>query len=133
MQSRQNINRDQAAFEKKRYTFSEAVKKGEVIAISGIVSEDSEGHTLWPGDLEAQTREIYEHIKALLEASGATFDDVIKTVDYITPEALPNYSVTAKVRREYFQGNFPAATGIVVNRLLHDDWLIEIDALAVLD
>lgn len=130
---RENINLHEELYQRKGYTWSDLVKKGKVIAISGMVSVDENHRTLHPGDLEAQTREIYEQIKKLLEKAGATFDNVIKTVDYIIPEALPRYAVTAKVRREYFKGNFSAATGIVVNRLLRPDWLIEIDAIAVLD
>jgi enamine deaminase RidA (YjgF/YER057c/UK114 family) len=130
---RENINLHDALYKARGYTWTDAVKKGKIIAISGMVSVDEKHHTLHPGDLEAQTREIYEQIKKLLEEAGATFDNVIKTVDYITPEALPNYAVTGKVRHEYFKGNFSAATGVVVNRLLRPDWLIEIDAIAVLD
>jgi 2-iminobutanoate/2-iminopropanoate deaminase len=130
---RENINVNEELYQKKGYTWSDLVKKGKIIAISGMVSVDENHRTLHAGDLEAQTREIYEQIKKLLERAGATFDNVIKTVDYITPDALPNYGVTAKIRREYFKGNFSAATGVVVNRLIHPDWLIEIDAIAVLD
>ncbi len=101
--------------------------------ISGIVSVDEKHRNLHPGDLEAQTREIYEQMGKLLKKAGATFDDVIKTVDYITPQALLDYRKTAKIRREYFKGNYPAATGIIVNRLLRNEWLIEVDAIAVLD
>jgi len=130
---RANINFDEEFYKHKQYTFSDAVKKGRIIAISGTVSQDDRHHTLHAGNLEAQTREIYERIKRLLEKAGATFDDVIKTTEYITPEALADYAVTAKVRREYMKDNYSAATGVVVNRLIHDDWLIEIEALAVLD
>lgn len=49
------------------------------------------------------------------------------------PQAVPDYSATAEIRREYFKGNYPATTGIIVNGLLRKDWLIEIEALAVLD
>ena len=130
---RVNINLNDALCQEKEYTWSDAVRKGKIITISGTVSVDERRRTLHPGDLEAQVREIYEQMRKLLEKAGATFDNVIKTVDYITPEALPHYVETAKVRREYFKGNYPAATGVVVNRLLRDDWLIEIDAIAVLD
>ena len=130
---RENINLYEELYKRKQYTWSDAVKKGKIISIAGMVSTDENHHTLHPGDLEAQTREIYEQIKKILQKAGATFDDVIKTVDYITPQAVPDYGVTGKVRREYFKDNYPAATGIVVNRLLRDDWLIEIDALAVID
>jgi len=59
--------------------------------------------------------------------------DVIKTVDFITPQAVPDYPATAEIRREYFRGNYPAATGVIVHGLLRRDWLIEIEVLAVLD
>ena len=114
-------------------TFSPVVKKGSLLFLSGITSRDREGNNVWPGDVVAQTRQIFENMKDVLEAAGATFDDVVKTVDYIVPEALPNYKATAEIRREYFKDDFPAATGVVVNRLLHREYLIEIDAIAVVD
>ena len=75
----------------------------------------------------------YDNIKAMLESAGATFNDVVKTTEYITPATLTNYKLTADIRREYFKGNFPAATAVVANRLIHSDMLIEIDVIAVLD
>lgn len=116
-----------------QYTFSPAVKKGKILALSGIGSTDSTGELLYPGDVVRQTKQIFENMKEILAAAGASFDDVIKTVDYITPAAVPMYRETAAVRREYFKDGFPAATGIVVNGLLRKGMVIEIDALAVLD
>jgi len=130
---RKNINLHEELYSEKGYTWSDAVRKGKIVMLSGIVSVDEDHRTLHAGDLEAQTREIYVQMGKLLKKAGATFDDVIKTVDYITPRALVDYRKTDQIRREYFKGNCPAATGIVVNRLLRDDWLIEIDAIAVLD
>jgi len=69
----------------------------------------------------------------VLEKAGRSCDDVIKTVNYITPQPLLEYPKTAQVRRGYFKGNYPAATGIVVHSLLRPDWPIEIDLLAVLE
>jgi len=130
---RQNINIFEELYKKKEYTWSDAVKKGRIVAISGLVATDENHRTLYPGNLKAQMRVIYEQLKKILEMAGGSLDDVIKTTDYITPQALPDYAQTAEIRREYFKGNYPAATGIVVNRLLREDWLIEIEALAVLD
>lgn len=130
---RQNINIFKELYKKKEYTWSDAVKKGKVVAISGLVATDENHRTLHPGNLKAQMKVIYEQLKKILEMAGGSLDDVIKTVDYITPQALPDYTQTAEIRRQYFKGNYPAATGIVVNRLLREDWLIEIEALAVLD
>jgi len=121
-------------YRRKAFTWSDGVKKGKIISISGTVATDENHRTLHPGNLEAQVRVIYETVKQLLERMGASMDDVIKTTDYITPQAVSDYVKTAAIRREYFkEGAFPAATGVVVHGLLRPDWLIEIEFLAVLD
>ena len=121
-------------YKRKQFTWSDAVKKGKIITISGTVATDENHRTLYKGDLNAQMRYIYECTKNLLEKMGASMDDVIKTTDYVTPQAVPEYVKTAEIRREYFkEGNYPAATGVVVHSLLRPDWLIEIEFLAVID
>jgi aminoacrylate peracid reductase len=114
-----------------RYTFSPAVRKGNLLFISGLTATDDKGNIVGQGDIVIQTRQIFEKIKKILEAAGGSFDDIVKTVDYIT--TTEGYRGTADVRREYFRSGFPAATGIVVKELLRPDALIEIDAIAVLD
>lgn len=115
-----------------RYTFSPGVvKEGKVLFVSGITATDDQGKIVGKGDIVTQTRVIFEKIGKILEAAGAAFDDVVKTVDYIT--TTDNYRATADIRREYFGREFPAATGVIVAGLLRTDALIEIDAIAVID
>jgi enamine deaminase RidA (YjgF/YER057c/UK114 family) len=114
-----------------RYTFSPAVRNGNLLFISGLTATDERGNIVGKGDIVAQTRQIFEKIKAILDAAGGSFDDIVKTVDYIV--TIEGYKGTADVRREYFRNGFPAATGIVVKELLRPDALIEIDAIAVLE
>ncbi len=114
-----------------RYTFSPAVRKGNLLFLSGLTATDDRGNIVGPGDIVAQTRHIFEKITALMAEAGGSMDDIVKTVDYITTKR--GYKGTAEVRREYFKNGFPAATGIVVKELLRPDALIEIDAIAVLD
>ena len=115
-----------------RITLSQAVKRGNLLFISGITARDERGETVAKGDIKGQTRQIYNRIKTILEAAGASFDNILMTTDYIT--TLENYKETAEVRREYFNKDcFPAATGIVVKRLINGEALIEIDAIALLD
>ena len=114
-----------------RYTFSPAVRKGNLLFISGMTATDNKGNVVGVGDIVAQTRHIFEKMKEVLAAAGGSFDDIVKTVDYITTKE--GYKGTADVRREYFKNGFPAATGIVVKELLRPEALIEIDAIAVLD
>jgi len=115
-----------------RYTYSTAVKKGNLLFISGMTSVDPKtGQIVGKGDIVAQTRFIFQKMEEVLRAAGASFADVVKTVDYIT--TTDNYKETSRIRQEYFKNGFPAATGVVVNKLLRKDALIEIDAIAVLE
>lgn len=118
----------------KKMTFAPAVRKGNMLFISGAdgaVPDPVTGSPVIKGDIVEQTRVIFEKMKKVLEAAGASFDDVVWTTDYIT--TTENYKSTAGVRRQYFGKNFPASTGIIVKSLLHEDALIEIDAVAILD
>ena len=128
------VNLFDEMYRRKKFTWSDAVRKGKIIAISGTVATDENHRTVHPGDLDGQVRCIYESVKTLLERMGASMDDVIKTTDYIAPQAVPQYAKTAEIRRQYFkEGSYPAATGVVVHSLLRPDWLVEIDFLAVVD
>ena len=114
-------------------TYSAAVKKGNLLFISGQGALDYEtDEIVGKGDVISQTRQIYRNIKTILEAAGASLNDVVKTTDYIVREALPYYKDTAEIRREYLGDSFPASTGVVVDRLIRNDMLIEVDVIAVL-
>lgn len=112
-----------------RYTFPPAVRRGNLLFISGITAVDDDGNLVGAGDIVAQTRYIYQRMGEVLAAVGATFADVVKTTDYITTTA--GYRDTAAVRREVFGEHFPAATGVIVAGLLRPGALIEIEAIAI--
>ncbi|HET6489023.1 MAG TPA: RidA family protein [Syntrophales bacterium] len=115
-----------------RVTYSTAVKRGGHLFISGVIARDPEtGEISGKGDIVAQADFIFQRIGKILEAAGGSFDDVVKTTDYVT--TLERYRETAEVRRKYFKNGFPAATGVVVKALVSPEALIEIDAIAILD
>lgn len=115
-----------------RCTFSTAVRRGPFLFISGVIARDPEtGEVEGKGDMVAQTEVIFRQMKKILEAAGGSFDDVVKTTDYVT--TLERYRETAAVRRKYFKNGFPAATGVVVKALVSPEALIEIDAIAILE
>ena len=118
-----------------KYTFVPAIKRGNLLFITGqdgSQRDPATGEKVISADIVEQTKVIYEKLKAILEAAGASFDDVVWTTDYIT--TLDNYKGTAEVRRQYFGDNFPAATAIVVSGLVGGrKALIEVEAVAVLD
>jgi reactive intermediate/imine deaminase len=115
-----------------RCTFSTAVRRGPFLFISGVIARDPEtGEVEGKGDIVAQADFIYRTIKKILVAADGSFDDIVKTTDYVT--TLERYRETAAVRRKYFKNGFPAATGVVVKALVNPEALIEIDAIAILD
>src|SRR5262245_44934165 len=113
-----------------RYTFSPALRAGNLLFISGMTASDDSGAIVGPGDIVAQTRHIYRKMEDLLKAAGAGFEHVVQTTEYIT--TTENYSRTAAVRREVFRPPYPTATGVIVAGLLREGALIEISAVAVL-
>jgi enamine deaminase RidA (YjgF/YER057c/UK114 family) len=82
------------------------------------------------GDLVAQISAVFDEAARILGALGLGLENLVKTVDYLTPAAFAGYRETAAVRRERLGPIFPAATGIVVPRLMHPDDLIQIDMIA---
>jgi enamine deaminase RidA (YjgF/YER057c/UK114 family) len=92
---------------------------------------DERGRVIGEGDIEAQTRRVFKRIRAVLEAGGATMADVVRTTTYITDHS--HRPITNELRREYFEGpNYPTNTLLVVAGLALPEYLVEIDAMAVL-
>ena len=115
-----------------RFTYSTAVRRGPFLFISGVIARDpGTGEIAGKGDIVAQADFIFRKIGEILEAAGGSFDDVVKTTDYVT--TLERYRETAAVRRKYFKNGFPAATGVVVKALVNAEALIEIDAIAIIE
>ena len=103
---------------------------GPIIYLSSLLPVDDQRALAAPNDVAGQTRAIYARASGILDAFGLGLSDVVKTVDYLTPAALPDYKQTAQVRREYFAPVFPAATGIIMRRVSHPGAMIQIDITA---
>ena len=114
-------------------TYSQAVRveTGDAvwIHVSGQIAIDLEGNLVRPGDLRAQTRQVFENLRAILEAHGATFADVVKIGTYLT--TLDDLAGMREVRSEYLTSEPPASTAVQVVALVVPDALIEIDLVAV--
>lgn len=107
-----------------------AVRVGDLVYVSGQVGVDEDGEIKGGGDLGAQTKKVYENLNEALQKAGVSTEQIVKTVDYVHWSARGDYRATGAVRREMLKEPYPAATGIVVNRLSHPDALIEVDAVA---
>ena len=79
---------------------------------------------------KAQTKEVFEKIKHVLEAGGATFKDVVKVTAFLTnKEDYPAYN---EVRKEYFADNFPASSTVIVKDLVVEGMRVEVEVIAAL-
>ena len=114
-------------------TYSQAVRveTGDAvwIHVSGQIAIDLEGNLVGPGDVRAQTRQVFENLKAILAANGATFADVVKIGTYLT--TLDDLAGMREVRGEYLTSEPPASTAVQVVALVVPDAVIEIDLVAV--
>jgi enamine deaminase RidA (YjgF/YER057c/UK114 family) len=107
-----------------------ARENGAVVYLPSMLPVGENGLLIAPGDLAGQTRAIYRQVARVLESLQLGPDNIVKTVDYLTPAALGDYKHTADIRRQYLAPAFPAATGIIMPRVAHPDALIQIDIIA---
>ena len=117
-----------------RYTFCAGTESSGIVYLSGQTASEYDpelGSVVCKGDLLTQTKLIYEKLAVVLEAAGMSFANVVQTVDYVDATALPLYRQTGLIRQGYFGGSPVAATGIVVERLLRPDALIEVSMVAM--
>jgi 2-iminobutanoate/2-iminopropanoate deaminase len=104
--------------------------QGRLVFISGMTARRADGSIAGVSDIEAQTRQVCENIKAAVEAAGGTMDDICRVDVYI--RNMEQFDAIHKVRREYFHEPLPASTMVEVVKMTHPDYLIEISAIAVI-
>jgi 2-iminobutanoate/2-iminopropanoate deaminase len=112
--------------------FAQAIEieaKGRLVFISGMVAKGGDGKVVGVGDIEAQTTQVCENLKAAIEAAGGTMDDICRVDVYV--RNMEHFDRIHKVRREYFKAPPPASTMVEVSKFTSPDYLIEISAIAV--
>jgi reactive intermediate/imine deaminase len=109
--------------------YTDAVRAGDLLFVSGCVPVDGDGN-LVPGDVVAQTRQVFANVGAVLEAAGAGFGDVVKVTVFLTD--VDDRRAVNTVREEVFGGTRPASTLVEVSRLAVPGARIEVEAVAVI-
>lgn len=105
--------------------------KGRLLFISGMTARTADGSVAAIGDAEGQTRQVCDNIKAAIEAAGGTMDDIVR-VDCYCKDIQRDFQAIHKARRDYFKAPVPASTMVEVPMMVNPDYLIEINAIAVL-
>src|SRR4029434_252864 len=102
---------------------------GRMVFISGMTARRADGSIAGIGDIEAQTRQVCENLKAALEEAGGGLDDHVRVDVYV--RNMEHLDAIHKVRREYFKAPAPASTMVEICKMTSPDYLIEINAIAV--
>jgi 2-iminobutanoate/2-iminopropanoate deaminase len=110
--------------------FTDAVRAGNLLFVSGFVPVDGEGRLVGGDDVVAQVRQVFANLGAVLAAAGATFADVVKVTVYLTD--VDDRARINPVRQEIFGDSRPASTLVEVSALVVPGAKVEIDAVAFL-
>ncbi|MDO8490612.1 MAG: RidA family protein [Dehalococcoidia bacterium] len=111
-------------------SYSQAVKAGNTVYVSGQVAWDDKGKVVGRGDIAAQTEQVMQNLKQAVELTGGALSDVVKLTTFITNPAYTPAVLAARSR--YFPQDPPASTLLAVNALALPELLVEIEAVAVL-
>lgn len=125
------LNSEKVAPPAAKYSQGWKVEGGKLVVISGQVPEDADGNVVAPGDFEKQVRQVFENLRNMLEAGGATFKDIVRLGVLLTEQE--QWQPFDRVRGDYLQPPYPATTLFVVKSLAKTEWMVEIEAMAVVD
>ena len=118
----------------KKLTYSPGVRAGKLLFLSGQGALDpATERIVHEGDVAAQAEYTLANILRVVEAAGGSARNLVKTIEYVVPGALPRYREVATVRKKLLAEPFPASTGLVCEALLRPEMLIEMDPFAILD
>jgi 2-iminobutanoate/2-iminopropanoate deaminase len=109
--------------------YTDAVRAGELLFVSGCIAVDGEGRLVGAGDVVAQTRQVFENLGAALAAAGASIRDVVKVTVFLTD--VGDRASVNTVREAVFGDTRPASTLVEVSKLVLDGALVEIEAVAL--
>ena len=112
--------------------YTQVVKVGNTVYIAGQVSAARDGSVVGKGDPEAQVRQVWKNLEAAVASAGGTLHHIVKTTTYVT--SIEYAAAIRKMLDELFRAsNPPTSTLLVVSALANPDFMVEIEAIAVVD
>ena len=110
--------------------FAQGVQVGETLYVSGQIAQDADGKIVGIGDMDAQARQVFANIEAVLKEAGSSFRDVVKITCYVSD--MRHYAAYGKVRSELFPNVDIASATVISPGFVNPDALIEIETIAVI-
>ncbi|MEW5865034.1 MAG: RidA family protein [Pseudomonadota bacterium] len=119
-------------FDPRFFTHTVAVAgPAKIVWVSGQVSYDRDGHVIGAGDMRAQAEQVFKSLTHNLKAAGATWADVVKLNGYMVNLNPDDVNIYREVRNRFLDPKrLPASTLVGVTRLVHEDLLLEVEAIA---
>ena len=112
------------------YSHGIIVEAGRTLYVAGQTARDAQGNIVCKGDAAGQTRQVLENMKRVVEGAGGRMEDIAKTTVYITD--IKHREAVGRVRQEFFKGDPPASTLLVISGLADPAFLVEIEAIVPL-
>ncbi len=113
-----------------RYSQGIVTQPGKLLFIAGQTAIDKNHNVVGKGDIEAQAKQVFENLQAVLKETGASLDNLVMTTIYLTDNKYrEGYN---RVRNQYYKGTPPTSTLLVVKGLANPDYMIEIAGVAAL-
>jgi 2-iminobutanoate/2-iminopropanoate deaminase len=104
--------------------------RGRIVFISGMTARRPDGTIAGVGNITEQTKQVLENIKSAVEAAGGSMDDICRVDVYV--RNMEHFKEIHAVRSQYFKAPLPASTMVEICKMTSPDYLIEINAIAVL-
>lgn len=116
------------------YSQVATVTGGTLVFISGQVALDVSGNLIGKDDFRTQVQQVFQNLKAAIEAVGGTFDDVVKLNSYLVDLSPSHLAAFREIRDQYVNvKNPPASTAVQVQGLFRAEFLVEVEAVAVVN
>ncbi len=103
---------------------------GRLVFVSGMTARRPDGSIAGVGDVSEQTRQVCENVQTAVREAGGSLADVCRVDVYV--RNMEDFAKIHEVRAQYFSEPLPASTMVEVSKLAHPDYLIEINAIAVI-
>ena len=112
--------------------YAHVVTAGNLVWIAGQTSRGPDGTVIGKGDTLTQARQVNANLRTAIESAGGSLSDIVKVTIFLTPDA--DVEAARRAQNEYRDENAPPASSMVfVHALAHPDYLIEVEAFAVVD
>jgi enamine deaminase RidA (YjgF/YER057c/UK114 family) len=111
--------------------YSHVAKVGKTLYIAGQVAIDIQGNLVGKGDFEAQVRQVYTNLKNILQEAGGGLENIVKMTTILTHYGY--MEGRRKIHKEFFGDIMPPNTLLIIDSLASPDFMVEVEAIAVLD